>query len=215
VDEGFYFGFARERRLIPGRWEAPSMDSIDPSVDRVILAGADLQRALARIAHEIVERNHGVESVVLIGIRTRGVPLARRLQAKLLDLEGTTVPFGELDITMYRDDLAERNLQRRLGRTQVPVSLTDRNVVLVDDVIYTGRSVRAALDAIMDYGRPRSIQLAALVDRGHRDLPIRADFVGKNVPTALDEEVQVRLQEIDGVDEVVIRRRQPRAGGIR
>ncbi len=191
------------------------MDSIEPSVDRVILAGTDLQRALARIAHEIVERNHGIESVVLIGIRTRGVPLARRLQAKLLDHEGTTVPLGELDITMYRDDLAERNLQRRLGRTQVPVSLTDRNVVLVDDVIYTGRSVRAALDAIMDYGRPRSIQLAALVDRGHRELPIRADFVGKNVPTALDEEVQVRLQEIDGVDEVVIRRRQPRAGGIR
>src|SRR5262245_51181870 len=125
------------------------MDSVGLSLDRVILSGADLQRALARIAHEIVERNNGVETVVLIGIRTRGVPLARRLQSKLKELEGALVPLGELDITMYRDDLAERNLQRRLGRTQVPVSLTNRHVVLVDDVIFTGRSVRAALDAIM------------------------------------------------------------------
>jgi pyrimidine operon attenuation protein/uracil phosphoribosyltransferase len=189
------------------------MESAALSTDRVILSGADLQRALARIAHEIVERNKGVDTVVLIGIRTRGVPLAKRLQAKLKDLEGTLVPLGELDITMYRDDLAQRNLQRRLGRTQVPVSLSNRHVILVDDVIYTGRSVRAALDAIMDYGRPRTIQLAALIDRGHRELPIRPDYVGKNVPTALDEDVQVRLNETDGVDEVVISRRSPIDGG--
>jgi pyrimidine operon attenuation protein/uracil phosphoribosyltransferase len=191
------------------------MDSAGSSVDRVILSGADLQRALARIAHEIVERNKGVETVVLLGIRTRGVPLASRLQTKLKELEGALVPLGELDITMYRDDLAQRNLQRRLGRTQVPVSLTNRNVVLVDDVIFTGRSVRAALDAIMDYGRPRTIQLAALIDRGHRELPIRPDFVGKNVPTALDEDVQVRLKETDGIDEVVISRHSPSDGGKR
>jgi pyrimidine operon attenuation protein / uracil phosphoribosyltransferase len=191
------------------------MDAASPSLERVILAGTDLQRALARIAHEIVERNRGVESVVLIGIRTRGVPLARRLQAKLRDLEGAAVPLGELDITMYRDDLDDRDLRRRLGRTQVPVSLGNRDVVLVDDVIFTGRSVRAALDAIIDYGRPRTIQLAALIDRGHRELPIRADYVGKNVPTALDEDVQVRLQETDGVDEVVISRKLPRGRGGR
>jgi pyrimidine operon attenuation protein/uracil phosphoribosyltransferase len=189
------------------------MESAALSTDRVILGGADLQRALARIAHEIVERNKGVETVVLIGIRTRGVPLAKRLQAKLKELEGTLVPLGELDITMYRDDLAQRNLQRRLGRTQVPVSLSNRHVILVDDVIYTGRSVRAALDAIMDYGRPRTIQLAALIDRGHRELPIRPDYVGKNVPTALDEDVQVRLNETDGIDEVVISRHSPSHGG--
>jgi pyrimidine operon attenuation protein/uracil phosphoribosyltransferase len=191
------------------------VDSASPSLERVILAGADLQRALARIAHEIVERNRGVQSIVLLGIRTRGVPLARRIQAKLRDLEGIEAPLGELDITMYRDDLAERKLERRLGRTWVPVSLSNRDVVLVDDVIFTGRSVRAALDAIMDYGRPRTVQLAALVDRGHRELPIRADYVGKNVPTARDEAVQVRLQETDGIDEVVISRHSPRGGANR
>jgi pyrimidine operon attenuation protein/uracil phosphoribosyltransferase len=189
------------------------MESAGPTVDRVILSATDIQRALARIAHEIVERNRGVESVVLVGIRTRGVPLAQRLQAKLRELEDVAIPLGELDITMYRDDLAERKLQRRLGRTQVPVTLGGRIVVLVDDVIFTGRSVRAALDAIMDYGRPRSVQLAALVDRGHRELPIRADYIGKNVPTALDEQVRVRLQETDGIDEVRISRRVSRLGG--
>ncbi len=191
------------------------MEPGDRGVDRVILSGSDLQRALARIAHEIVERNRGVDKVVLVGIRTRGVPLARRLQSKMMDLEGTLVPLGELDITLYRDDLAERKLQPRLGRTQVPVSLSEKYVILVDDVVYTGRSVRAALDAIMDFGRPKGVQLAVLVDRGHRELPIRADYVGKNVPTALDEDVQVRLEETDGVDEVVIRRRLGRGGGNR
>jgi pyrimidine operon attenuation protein/uracil phosphoribosyltransferase len=174
--------------------------------ERVILADADVRRALARIAHEIVERNHGVDNLALLGIHTRGVPLARRLADKLRELEDVVVPLGELDITMYRDDLAERRLQPQLGPSVVPVSLSGRRVVLVDDVIFTGRSVRAALDAIMDYGRPSGVQLAVLIDRGHRELPIRPDYVGKNVPTAFDEEVQVRLEETDGVDEVVIRR---------
>lgn len=174
--------------------------------ERVILTGQDLRRALARIAHEIVERNHGVDGLVLVGLRTRGAPLARRLAKTLQELEDIAVPLGELDITLYRDDLARRRLQPRVGPSAVPVSLTDRAVVLVDDVLFTGRSVRAALDAIMDFGRPSSVQLAVLIDRGHRELPIRPDYVGKNVPTALDEEVQVRLEETDGVDEVVIRR---------
>lgn len=179
----------------------------------MILSGSDLQRALARIAHEIVERNRGVGDVVLLGIYSRGVPLARRLQSKLRDLEGTEVPLGELDITLYRDDLDERRLRSPLEPSTVPVSLSGRRVVLVDDVIFTGRSVRAALDAIMDYGRPSAVQLAVLIDRGHRELPIRPDYVGKNVPTARDEDVQVRLEESDGVDEVVILRRAERAGG--
>lgn len=174
--------------------------------ERVILTGPDLRRALARIAHEIVERNRGIEGVVLIGIRTRGAPLARRLVTTLQELERSVVPLGELDITLYRDDLARRRLQPRVGPSAVPVSLDDRTVILVDDVIFTGRSVRAALDAVMDFGRPSSVQLAVLVDRGHRELPIRPDYVGKNVPTALDEEVCVRLEETDGLDEVVIRR---------
>lgn len=183
--------------------------------ERVILSGADLRRALARIAHEIVERNHGVDNLALLGIRTRGVPLARRLQAKLQALEGTMVPTGELDITLYRDDLARRNLRPLQEPSDLPVSLSDRKVILVDDVVFTGRSVRAALDAVMDYGRPSSVQLAVLVDRGHRELPIRPDYVGKNVPTALDEDVKVRLEETDGVDEVVIRRRSGTTGGQR
>ncbi|MGH2459972.1 MAG: bifunctional pyr operon transcriptional regulator/uracil phosphoribosyltransferase PyrR [Chloroflexota bacterium] len=174
--------------------------------ERVILTGPDLRRALARIAHEIVERNHGVQALVLVGIRTRGAPLARRLATTLRELEPVAVPLGELDITLYRDDLARRRLQPRIGPSDVPVSLNDRSVILVDDVIFTGRSVRAALDAVMDFGRPSNVQLAVLVDRGHRELPIRPDYVGKNVPTALDEEVCVRLEESDGVDEVVIRR---------
>jgi len=185
------------------------MERNDAGAERVLLTALELQRALARVAHEIVERNRGVDNLVLLGIRTRGAPLARRLQVKLQELEGVVVPLGELDITLYRDDLARRKLEPRLGPSAVPVSLDDRRVVLVDDVIYTGRSVRAALDAIMDYGRPSSIQLAVMVDRGHRELPIRPDYIGKNVPTALDEEVRVRLDETDGRDEVIIRR-QPR-----
>src|SRR5262245_29002606 len=184
------------------------MERDAPGAERVILSEADLRRALARIAHEIVERNHGVENLVLLGIRTRGAPIARRLATKLQELEGGAVPLGQLDITLYRDDLDQRALQPRIGPSEVPVSLSERTVVLVDDVIFTGRSVRAALDAIMDYGRPASVQLAVLVDRGHRELPIRPDYVGKNVPTARDEDVRVRLEETDGVDEVVIAKRK-------
>lgn len=181
--------------------------------ERLILSAADLQRALARIAHEIVERNRGVDELVLLGIRSRGAPIAQRLRAKLFELERVEVPLGELDITMYRDDLAERRLSSNVGPSLVPVALSGRRVVLVDDVIFTGRSVRAALDAVMDYGRPSSVQLAVLIDRGHRELPIRADYVGKNVPTARDEDVRVRLVETDGIDEVVICRAEGPTGG--
>jgi len=184
-----------------------------PLPERLILSAADVQRALARIAHEIVERNRGVETLVLLGIRSRGAPLAQRLRAKLLDLEGVEVPLGELDITLYRDDLADRRLAGQIGPSLVPVSLSGRRVILVDDVVFTGRSVRAALDAIMDYGRPSSVQLAVLIDRGHRELPIRPDYVGKNVPTARDEDVRVRLAETDGADEVVISRSNDAIGG--
>jgi pyrimidine operon attenuation protein/uracil phosphoribosyltransferase len=167
---------------------------------------ADVRRAVSRVAHEIVERNRGVDKLVLVGMQTRGVPLAQRMAAKLRELEHVQVPLGELDITLYRDDLDERGYQARVSRTDIPVNLAGKQVILVDDVLYTGRSVRAALDAVIDYGRPQSVQLAVLVDRGHRELPIRADYVGKNVPTSRDEDVQVRLVEVDGRDEVVIQK---------
>ncbi|MGB9867734.1 MAG: bifunctional pyr operon transcriptional regulator/uracil phosphoribosyltransferase PyrR [Bacillota bacterium] len=163
-----------------------------------------MDRALSRIAHEIVERNKGVEGVVLVGIRRRGAPLASRLSQKIGQIEGQQVPVGILDITLYRDDLALKAEQPVVQKTEVPFSLTGKHVVLVDDVIYTGRTVRAALDAVIDLGRPKSVQLAVLIDRGHRELPIRPDYVGKNVPTSRKEIVEVRVQEIDGVDEVVI-----------
>ncbi|MFN8532349.1 MAG: bifunctional pyr operon transcriptional regulator/uracil phosphoribosyltransferase PyrR [Dehalococcoidia bacterium] len=173
---------------------------------KVLLGGDEVRRALTRIAHEILERNHGPHGLVLVGVRTRGAPLAERLAALIERLEGVRVPLGQLDITLYRDDLNARPLRPVVGPSSLP-DLTDRLVVLVDDVLYTGRTTRAALDALMDYGRPRAIQLAVLVDRGHRDLPIRADYVGKNVPTALDEQIRVRLIETDGQDEIVIERR--------
>jgi pyrimidine operon attenuation protein / uracil phosphoribosyltransferase len=174
--------------------------------EKVIMTDADMRRALARIAHEIVERNGGVEDLVLVGLQTRGVPLAERLAAKLDELEGAEVPLGELDVTFYRDDLAVRTLQPIVKRTDIPVDVTDKRIVLVDDVLFTGRTIRAALDEVMDFGRPRNVQLAVLVDRGHRELPIRADYVGKNVPTSRDEKVRVRVVEVDGSDEVVIGR---------
>jgi len=174
--------------------------------DKVIMTAPEMKRALARIAHELAERNHGVANVVLIGLQTRGVPLARRLADQLRELEGTDVPLGEMDITFYRDDLATRPLQPEVRQTDIPVDLNEMDVVIVDDVLYTGRTIRAALDELMDFGRPRTVQLAVLVDRGHRELPIRADYVGKNVPTSSDEEIRVRLVEVDGQDEVVIAR---------
>ncbi len=171
---------------------------------KVLLADHEVRRALTRIAHEILERNGGVDSLSLVGIRTRGVPLAERLRAEISRIEGTIVPIGALDITLYRDDLHRQPRPRPVGETKLPFSIDDRVIVLVDDVLFTGRTVRAAMDALEDYGRPRAIQLAVLVDRGHRELPIRADFVGKNVPTAQDEVVRVRLRELDGEERVLL-----------
>ncbi|MGH7382167.1 MAG: bifunctional pyr operon transcriptional regulator/uracil phosphoribosyltransferase PyrR [Candidatus Methylomirabilales bacterium] len=163
-----------------------------------------IQRVLTRVAHEIVEKNKGAADLVLIGLRSRGVDLARRLSQRLKEIDGVDVPVGALDITLYRDDLGKGGPQPAVRRTEIPFSIENKKVVLVDDVLYTGRTIRAAMDGLMDLGRPRTIQLAVLVDRGHRELPIRADYVGKNVPTAKTEQVQVMLQEEDGVDRVVI-----------
>ena len=165
-----------------------------------------MSRALTRIAHEILERNRGLDELALVGIRTRGVPLARRLARALKEINGDDVPTGALDITLYRDDLMRHPVgpQPLVRRTEIPFSIDDRKILLVDDVLYTGRTIRAALDALIDFGRPRAIQLIVLVDRGHRELPIKADDVGKNLPTSLKQSVQVRLQEIDGTDEIVI-----------
>ncbi len=171
-----------------------------------VLSTEDVRRAIRRIAHEIVERNHGVTEIVLVGMRTRGVPLAGRLAAAILEFEGEAVPVGALDIGLYRDDIGSIEPAPRLQPTDLPTDIDGKQIVLVDDVLYTGRSIRAAMDALTDFGRPASIQLAVLVDRGHRELPIRADYVGKNIPTSLHEEVQVLLDEVDGTDEVRITR---------
>jgi pyrimidine operon attenuation protein/uracil phosphoribosyltransferase len=172
--------------------------------ERTLMSAEDIQRALVRVAHEIVERNKGAKDLVLVGMQTRGVPLARRLAATIQDLEGISVPVGSLDISLYRDDLSSLSLKPTVHRTDVPVDVTDKQIVLVDDVFYTGRSIRAAMDALIDLGRPQSIQLAVLVDRGHRELPIRADYVGKNIPTSKNEEIKVEIKEVDGEDRVII-----------
>jgi pyrimidine operon attenuation protein/uracil phosphoribosyltransferase len=172
-----------------------------------LLTADDMRRALVRIAHEIDERNGGLSEVILVGIRQRGVPLAERIAAAIADFEGVRVPVGQLDITLYRDDLRMRGPAPLVRKTSIQADLTGRVVVLVDDVLYTGRTVRAALDALADLGRPARIQLAVLIDRGHRELPIRADFVGKNLPTSRNERVEVHLRETDDIDEVVIERR--------
>ncbi|MGE3841625.1 MAG: bifunctional pyr operon transcriptional regulator/uracil phosphoribosyltransferase PyrR [Vicinamibacterales bacterium] len=168
--------------------------------------GVRLGRTLVRMAHEIVERNRGLEDLAFIGVRTRGVPIARRLAAAVREISGVEPPVGTLDITLYRDDLMRHPVgpQPVVHRTDVLFSIDARRILLVDDVLYTGRTVRAALDALIDFGRPRSIQLVVLVDRGHRELPIKADYVGKNLPTSPQESVQVRLMETDGVDEVIV-----------
>jgi len=165
-----------------------------------------MSRSLTRIAHEIVERNRGVGDLALVGVRTRGVPIARRLAAILREITGTEVPTGALDITLYRDDLMKTAVgpQPIVRRTEIPFSIDGRHIVLVDDVLYTGRTVRAALDALIDFGRPSTIQLVVLVDRGHRELPVKADYVGKNVPTSRRETIHVRLAEIHGRDEVTL-----------
>ena len=164
-----------------------------------------LRRIVTRIAHEIVERNKGVEDLVLVGIRRRGVPIASRMAQKIREFEGREPALGSLDITLYRDDLSTVSHQPVVGASEIPVDINGKIVVLVDDVLYTGRTVRAAMDALIDFGRPRSVQLAVVIDRGHRELPIRADFVGKNVPTSKKEVIGVKLNEIDGADAVVIK----------
>ena len=170
----------------------------------VVLDNEGIRRALTRIAHEIIERNKGTENLALIGIRSRGVPLARRLAQRILQIEGREVPVGMLDITLYRDDLSTLSPQPLVHRTEVHFPVEGKTIVLVDDVMFTGRTIRAALDAVIDLGRPKLIQLAVLVDRGHRELPIRADYVGKNVPTSKKEDVSVLLDETDGEEKVVI-----------
>ena len=172
--------------------------------ERTLMSAEDIQRALVRIAHEIVERNKGAKDIVLVGMQTRGVPLAKRLAVTIRGLEKTNVPVGSLDISLYRDDLSSLSLKPTVHRTDVPVDVTDKQIVLVDDVFYTGRSIRAAMDALIDLGRPQSIQLAVLVDRGHRELPIRADYVGKNIPTSKSEEIKVEIKEVDGEDRVIV-----------
>jgi pyrimidine operon attenuation protein/uracil phosphoribosyltransferase len=172
--------------------------------ERTLMTAEDMQRALVRIAHEIVERNKGARDLILVGMQTRGVPIAGRLAATIQNLEGINVPVGSLDISLYRDDLSSLSLKPTVHRTDIPVDVTDKQIVLVDDVFYTGRSIRAAMDALIDLGRPQSIQLAVLVDRGHRELPIRADYVGKNIPTSQNEEIKVEIKEVDGQDKVVI-----------
>ncbi len=171
-----------------------------------ILDKEAIRRALMRVAHEIIEKNKGIESLCIIGIRNRGAILASRLNECIKEVEGKTVPLGALDITLYRDDLSLISAKPVLRETQIDFDITDKNVILVDDVLFTGRTIRAALDALIDFGRPANIQLAVLIDRGHRELPIRADYVGKNIPTSQDQDVQVKLKESDNVeDEVVIK----------
>ena len=174
-----------------------------PVVKAVVLEAPDIARALKRMAHEILERNHGADDVVLVGIRRRGVPLAERLSAEIERIEGLRPPTGALDISFYRDDIGIRT-PAEVGRTEIECAIEGRIVVLVDDVLYTGRTVRAAIDALVDFGRARAVQLAVLIDRGHRELPIRADFIGRNLPTAHRESVDVRLEETDGLDSVSI-----------
>jgi pyrimidine operon attenuation protein / uracil phosphoribosyltransferase len=169
-----------------------------------IMNSEEMRRAIVRVSHEIVEANNGIERLILVGIRKRGVPLAERIRKQIAAIEGEEVPLGVLDITLYRDDVHKVAPQPVVGTTDIPVSVENAVVVLVDDVLFTGRTVRAALDAVMDFGRPEAIRLAVLVDRGHRELPIRADFVGKNLPTSAREIVQVCLEETDGQDAVTI-----------
>jgi len=172
----------------------------------VVMDAERMSRSLARIAHEILERNRGIEELAFVGIRTRGVPLAKRLAHSVGEISNSEIPTGALDITLYRDDLMRHAVgaQPFVRRTEIPFSIDEKRILLVDDVLYTGRTIRAALDALIEFGRPRAIQLVVLVDRGHRELPIKADYVGKNLPTSRKQSVRVRLQEIDGEDEVLL-----------
>ncbi len=171
--------------------------------ERQIMNQEDVRRALARVAHEILERNRGAKDLVIVGIHTRGVHLARRIAANLAELEGVEVPVATLDVSLYRDDLRARG-PAKMQPTDIPMGIQGKRVVLVDDVLYTGRTIRAAMDALVDFGRPEQVQLAILLDRGHRELPVRADYVGRNLPTSIHERVKVRLMETDGADEVAL-----------
>jgi pyrimidine operon attenuation protein/uracil phosphoribosyltransferase len=176
--------------------------------DGTVMSPDEVRRAVVRIAHEIVEQNRGCQDLMLVGMRTRGVPLAQRIAGAIREFEGEAVPVGALDIGLYRDDLPARGTRVEIKPSELPEDIADKRVVLVDDVLYTGRSIRAALDALIDYGRPQRIQLAVLVDRGHRELPIRADFVGKNIATQRDVDVVVQLEETDGIDQVLVTERR-------
>jgi len=171
---------------------------------KIVMNAEDIRRTLARIAHEIIERNKVIDHLLLVGMHTRGVPLARRLAANIESFEKISLPVGALDFSLYRDDLNSLEVQPLIQRTDIPANIDGKSIVLVDDVLYTGRSIRAAMDALIDLGRPHSIQLAVLIDRGHREMPIRADYVGKNIPSARHEDIQARLVETDGIDEVAI-----------
>ncbi|MFN7971354.1 MAG: bifunctional pyr operon transcriptional regulator/uracil phosphoribosyltransferase PyrR [Acidobacteriota bacterium] len=177
-----------------------------PDRDNRIMDAVKIKRTIARLAHEIVEKNKGTDDLVLVGIRSRGVPLARRIAQKIQEAEGVAVPVGALDITLYRDDLTQIGPHPIVRRTEIPFTIDGRIVVLVDDVLFTGRTTRAALDSLIDMGRPRAIRLAVLIDRGHRELPIHADYVGKVVPTKMRENVRVKLSELDGAEEVAIKK---------
>ncbi len=172
--------------------------------EKILMTAEDIRRTLARIAHEIIERNKSTEHLVLVGLRTRGVPLAKRLAENIQRYENSKLAVGALDFSSYRDDLDPSEARKALQHTDIPSDINGKSVILVDDVLFTGRSIRAAMDALIDLGRPNSIQLAILIDRGHREMPIRADYVGKNIPSAREEDIQVRLTETDGRDEVII-----------
>jgi len=189
------------KNLLPARQEVLCMS------EKVIMSAEDMRRAWTRIAHEVIERNHGCDGLVFVGLYTRGVPLASRLAGTIRGIEGADIPVGALDIGPYRDDLSYLQTPPSVRPNDIPDDIVGKRVVLVDDVIYTGRSIRAAMDALIDHGRPQHVQLAVLVDRGHRELPIRPDYIGKNVPTSRREEIVVRVAEVDGRDEVVIMNR--------
>ena len=171
---------------------------------KVVMSAEDIRRTLARIAHEIIERNKTVDNLVLVGLHTRGVPLAQRLATDIEKYEKCSLPVGMLDFSLYRDDLGPEDIKTAIRRTEIPSDINGKSVVLIDDVLHTGRTIRAAMDALIDHGRPLSIQLAVLIDRGHREMPIRADYVGRNIPSARHENIEVHLSETDGIDEVVI-----------
>jgi pyrimidine operon attenuation protein/uracil phosphoribosyltransferase len=195
---------AREKRRIPA-----STTSCQPVQEvifmvKIVMTAEDIRRTLARVAHEIIEHNKATDNLILVGMHTRGVPLAERLAANIEGYEKSKLVVGALDFSLYRDDLTPSEAKSAVQRTNIPADIEGKSVVLVDDVLYTGRSIRAAMDALIDLGRPRSIQLAVLIDRGHREMPIRADYVGKNIPSARHEDIQVRLVETDGIDEVAI-----------